>query len=158
MSHARIKVGDVFEIRTTKGLAYAIYTNNHSDPPKYGALIRVFDKIFPARPTKMRDLLDVRVRFETFFPLQSAVNKGIFPIVGNLKVPEKLLTFPIFRTGMVDPKTKKISNWWLWDGQKEWPIGSLSPEQRKFPILGVWNDINLVQKLEEGWRPEIDSS
>ncbi|MDQ8205892.1 hypothetical protein QEH52_00080 [Coraliomargarita sp. SDUM461003] len=91
-----------------------------------------------------------------FFPLQAAVNHGGVEIVGNEVVPAEEKSFPVFRTGMVDPQTRKVSVWWLWDGEKEWKIGKLSPEQRSLPIRGVWNDTILIERIESGWTPETD--
>ena len=46
--------------------------------------------------------------------------------------------------------------WWLWDGEKEWQIGSITNEQRKLPIRQIWNDTMLIARLEQEWRPETD--
>ena len=43
----RVQIGDIIEIPTTKGLAYAQYTHQH---PTHGGLIRVFDVLFENRP------------------------------------------------------------------------------------------------------------
>jgi hypothetical protein len=40
-------IGDVIEIPTAKGLAYAHYTHQH---PTHGGLVRVFDALFEVRP------------------------------------------------------------------------------------------------------------
>ena len=37
----RPRIGDVVEISTPRGLAYAQFTHKHDAPPKFGALIRV---------------------------------------------------------------------------------------------------------------------
>jgi hypothetical protein len=37
----RPRIGDVVEISTPRGLAYAQFTHKHVTPPKFGALIRV---------------------------------------------------------------------------------------------------------------------
>jgi len=42
----RVKIGDIIEIPTSKGLAYAQYTHNHKQRPHFGALIRVLDGLF----------------------------------------------------------------------------------------------------------------
>ncbi|HET9710577.1 MAG TPA: hypothetical protein VFP64_01805 [Pyrinomonadaceae bacterium] len=146
-------IGDLIEIPTAKGFAYAQYTHEHS---LMGALIRVFDTVYPSRPENLERLVVGAVRLSTFFPLKAAIHQDIYKIVANHDVSELNRSFPIFRTGIVDPKTKKVSVWWLWDGEKEWKIGDLTPEQRKLPIRGVWNVAMLVQRIEEGWRPEID--
>jgi hypothetical protein len=154
----RLYFGDVVEIRTSKGLAYAIYTHRHLKPPKYGAVIRVFDRLYDVRPSEIGEIANNPVRFSTFFPLRAAVNRKLVEVVGNVPVPDDLRPFPIFRSGNPDSKTKKVKTWWLEDLEhdKTWQVGTLTPEQRKLPILGVWNDTYLIHRIEEGWRPEND--
>jgi len=149
----KVRLGDIIEFRTGKGFAYALYTHRH---PRYGALLRVFDQLFPTRPVDLQSLLGHPVRFATFFPLQAATDKGIVGIVKNVPVPDHLKVFPLFRAGAVDPGTKKVSRWWLWDGEQEWQVGDLTPDQRKLPIRGVLNDTLLIKRIEEEWRPEDD--
>ena len=81
---------------------------------------------------------------------------GGVSIVGNAPIPEKQKPFPLFRNGEVDPKTKKVETWWLWDGVNEWPIGKLTKEQKHLPFNEVWNDTLLVERIESGWTPETD--
>ncbi|MCK4761257.1 MAG: hypothetical protein KAW12_03595 [Candidatus Aminicenantes bacterium] len=149
----RVKIGDIIEVETKIGFAYAQYTHKHK---MYGALIRVFDKIFESRPKSFKKLILENVRFSTFFPLQAAISKKIFEIVCNEPVRPDLHTFPTFRGGLYDPITKKTKVWWLWDGEKEWKIGDLKENQRKLSILEIWNDTLLIDRIESGWRPEMD--
>jgi len=151
---AKPKIGDIFEIPTAKGYAYAQYTHEHF---QLTSLIRVFEGLYPSPPGDWGKIVAGPVQFSTFFPLKAAVQRGIFKIVAHHQVAEPNRSFPIFRSGIVDPKTRKVSVWWLWDGEAEWKIGNLNPEQRKLPIREIWNDAMLVQRIEEGWRPEIDS-
>ena len=148
--------GDIVEIPTKKGLAYAIYTHRHKTPPKFGALIRIFDLLYDKRPSDIQGIVCIAVRFATFFPLEAAVRKRIVEVVGHVDVPEHVRDFPVFRGGTVDPKTGKVAVWWLWDGDKSRRVGQLTEEQRKLPIRGVWNDTFLKERIEEGWRPELD--
>ena len=106
------------------------------------------------------NLLSIRgnLFFSTFFPLGAAVNRCIVSVVGNATIPEKQKPFPLFRNGVVDPKTKKVETWWLWDGEKEWCIGKLTKEQRRLPLNEVWNDTLLVERIESGWTPETDQT
>lgn len=147
----RAKIGDVIEIPTSKGLAYAQYTHQHRT---HGGLIRVFDAVFETRPGDFSEVVKGPVRFSTFFPVRAAVSRGIFKVVAHEKIAPHNQPFPIFRNGVPDPKTKKVAVWWLWDGEKSWKVGEITPEQRKLPIEEVLNDTMLVQRIEEGWRPE----
>lgn len=154
MAH-RAKIGDILEIPIANGLAYAQYTHQH---PTHGGLIRVFDTIFDSRPNDLSELVKGPVRFSTFLPVRAAVSRGIFKVIGHHEVAPFNQRFPIFRNGIEDPKTKKVSVWWFWDGEKEWKVGEIRPEERKMPIVGVWNATMLVKRIEEGWRPENDSA
>jgi hypothetical protein len=145
------KIGDVLEIQTTQGLAYALYTHKHKN---FGALLRVFGSIFPSRLSHFESMIQGCPLFETFFPLSAALHKGAVSIVGNVTIPPRLRDFPMFRDGISDPSTGSVKTWWLWDGEREWPIGNLTEEQRRFPIREVINDTLLRERIESGWTPE----
>lgn len=150
---AKIKLGDVVEIVTSKGLVYAQYTHRHK---QYGALLRVFEDFYETRPRNFTKLVESKPLFMCFFPLGAAVDRGIFSIVDNVAVPLAAQQFPTFRAGVIDPSTRKVGAWWLWNGEDEWRVGELTAEQRKFPIRGVWNDTLLIERVESGWTPETD--
>jgi hypothetical protein len=149
------KIGDVIEIPTSQGLAYAQYTHQH---PQMGGLIRVFDRVFRDRPRSFDNLVRGPVRFCTFFPVTAAVKRGIFEIVSQQEVATQNKPFPLFRGGNPDPNTKRVAVWWFWDGEKEWKVGEITPEQRKMPLREIWNDTMLVKRIEAGWTPQNDPS
>lgn len=151
----RPKIGDLIAIKTSQGTGYAIFTHQHTAPPKFGSLVRVFVGLHEHKPAYLGyNVPDVL--FSTFFPLGTAIDKGLVEIVGNMEVPEPLKAFPTFRNGTPNPKTKKVENWWLWDGYKEWRVGKLDREQSLFPLLSVWNFTLLVERVEKQWRAECD--
>lgn len=149
----RLSIGDIIEIPTTKGLAYAQYSHKHK---QYGTMIRILDGLFESRPEDFAQLVKRKPKFVTFFPLGAAVNREIFYIVGHAEVPDEAKPFPIFRSGPPD-RDGKVHNWWLWDGEKEWMVGHLSDEQRRLPIRSIVNDTALIYYIESGWTPESDS-
>jgi hypothetical protein len=63
----KAKIGDIVEIKTTAGLAYALYSHQHTKPPKFGSLIRVFDRLYETRPTNVEALVENEVIFSTFY-------------------------------------------------------------------------------------------
>lgn len=152
MGH-RIRMGDIIEIPTKKGFAYAQFTHKHS---RYGALIRILPGFFETRPSHFTELAQQREIFTSFFPLQAAVNRGIFEVVAHCAIPEKARQFPLFRDGGVDPTTGKVETWWLWDGEREWKVGEISQEQRGLPIREIINDTLLIERIESGWTPRTD--
>lgn len=149
----KIKIGDVIEIKTKNGWSYAQYTHKHT---QYGALLRVFGDIYKSRLEDFSELVKSNPAFMCFFPLGAAVDQGIVSVVGNTDLPVESRVFPTFRAGVVDPATRRVGVWWLWDGEKEWRVGELTSDQRHLSIRGVWNDTLLIERLESGWRPETD--
>jgi hypothetical protein len=151
---AHPKIGDIVEIATKRGFAYAQFTHKHK---MYGALLRLLPGFYDHRPADLARLASSGTKFVTFFPLGAAVNRGIVEVVGNMAVPDEAKPFPLFRAGTPDRDTKKVNTWWLWDGEKAWRVGELTPEQMKLPIRGIWNDTALVERLESDWLPENNS-
>lgn len=149
-----IKTGDVFSIKTGKGLAYFQYVKKVAP---MGTLIRVLPGTYAAEQPDLPALVSQVTNFWVFFPVAAALKQGIVQNVTNNPVPEHSQRTPTFRTGVVDPSTGKVGTWWLWDGEREWKAGSLSGEQRKLPIRGAWNDVLLVERIEAGWLPENDA-
>jgi len=149
----RAKTGDIIELKTSRGLAYLQYTHEHIRPPQFGSLIRALEGFYLERPQDLEALARTGTRFRTFFPLKQAVNRGYMETIGNATIPPKYTPFPIFRNGTPDPETKKVSNWWLWDGEREWRVGALNEEQMEYPILEIWNDTLLMERIESDWTP-----
>lgn len=152
---AKAKIGDVLEIATPKGFAYAQYTHKHQ---LMGDLIRVLPGIFHDRPDDIDALLEEEPQFVTFVPLASFMKRKTCSTVANRPIPASQQEFPLFRNGLPNPSTQKVENWWLWDGVQEWKVGQLSKEQRKLPIMEVWNDTLLIERIVAKWRPENDPS
>jgi len=146
-SRKRPRIGDVVKISTVAGHALAQYTHKHQD---FGPLMRIFQS--PGRveldPAKIAQL---PVQFSTFFPLGAACNRGIAEIVGSAPVRPELQPFPVFRTSRsLDPKAQ--DRWWLWDGEREWHVGGLTPSQQEMPTQSIVNDTLLVERALAGWR------
>jgi hypothetical protein len=149
----RPRIGDVVEISTSRGLAYAQFTHKHDAPPRFGALIRVAPGFHDVRPASFSQVVAQRPQFMTFFPLGSACNRGIVSIVANEPIPEHAASFPTFRSGVRGPDGT-VKNWWLWDGTRDKRIGALTQSMRSLPIRGIWNYTLLVERIVSGWRSE----
>jgi hypothetical protein len=153
---AMIKIGDIIEIKTSKGLAYAQYTHEHTTPPRFGSLIRVLPGFYDERPDNFVDIVKQKTVFVVFIALQVAVSKNYVEVVGNQPVPPDAQIFPVFRGGIPDPKTRKVKVWWFWDGEKSWKVGDLTDEQKRMPIRAVIGDELLAKRIASGWTPEND--
>lgn len=150
-----MKIGDVFSIQTVKGKAYFQFTAKNK---LMGQLILVLPGIYSSELVgeELQRLLKIDTNFYIFFHIASALKAGVIEKVGNYEIPEHSRSFPIFRSGVPDA-SGHVANWGLWDGEKSWFIGSLTPEQRKLPIRGAWNDTLLISRIEQGWLPEKDT-
>jgi len=148
----RIKLGDIVEIVTPNGLAYAQYTHKHDLPPRWGALIKVLPGLFTKRPKDFKELVMQQERFYVFFPLGPAVYRDIVRIVGHEEIPERCRPFPLFKATN-NLRTDKVKTWWLWDGVKSWRVGQLQPEHFNLPIKQIVNDTMLVYLITNDWTP-----
>jgi hypothetical protein len=149
----RIRLGDVIEIGTQNGLAYAQLTHIH---PRFGPLLRILRGIDQTRPRNLRSVVGRETQFQTFFPLQQAVNRKIVAVIGNEEIPDPWKAFPVFRSGIPDPGTRKVSTWFLWDGERAKRIEKLTTAQARLPIKELVNDTLLIERIESGWTAESD--
>lgn len=147
----QIMVGDIIEIPVKGGFAYAQYILKHEG---YGYLISVFPQIRKEPLENFSELSEDIKHYATFFPIESVVKQKIFNVVSNLPIPEYAKDFPLFKTGIKN-KEGVIETWWLWDGEKEWKVGKLTDKQKSLPDRGIWNHTLLIERIEEGWSPEI---
>jgi len=144
----RPQLGDVIEIETPRGLAYAQYTHEHKDPPRHGSLLHVLPGIYPERPSAFSDLVAEEDRFSVFFPLGAALKRRLVRIVANEPIPEAKQAFPVFRS-------RQGNVWWLWDGRKERRAGRGDTWTAR-AIDQVWNDKLLIDRIASGWTPADD--
>lgn len=145
----KIQIGDIFEIKTSVGLCYAQYTHKH---PTHSDVLRIFKTRYTSRPHQDRisDLTADEVEFTVLCAVGAAYRAKTIEKVGSLPIKEELIEFPKFRSGNIDPETKQVKNWWIWDGKMETKVGSsLTKEQKKYPRLVIRN-IAAIRDLIEG--------
>jgi hypothetical protein len=152
---APLKIGDVIEFRIMDGYAYGQYCLNHTDTPRYGQLLYIFEQKSPAQLSDLSVLEQSEIQFISFFPLAAAVRQKLVSVVGNIPVPPQRLALPTFRVGgMIDQSTKKAKSWSFWPSAERVALSlPLSVEHKHLPILGVANLDMLVQRIETGWKP-----
>lgn len=150
VTRKRPQIGDVIEISTSKGLAYAQFTHKH---PTHRALLRVMPGFYSSRPECFSKLMLADPQFSTFFPLGAACNRGIVRVVANEAVSAYLSAFPTFRSS-IKGQDGEWGPWWLWDGKHEWLIGELEPGMEVLPPQEVINDTLLIKRIVSGWHHE----
>ncbi|WP_168283407.1 hypothetical protein [Rhizobium laguerreae] len=147
----RIKIGNVIQILTSKGVSYAQVTHKHL---RYGHLLRVFDGFYADRLDNFSEVVASSVLFSAFFPVQKAVDEGLMAIVGNSSVSDVNSVFPTFRTSARDRDGRR-GPWWLWNGETEVMLTrGLSDEEKRYPVRGIISAPLLVERIEKGYRAE----
>src|ERR1700754_4897300 len=91
----KIKLGDVLQVLTSEGVAYALVTHKHS---QFGFLIRVYSGFYAQKPRDFALVVAGEPQFSAFFVVQSAVNEGLLSVVANVPVAQSLQEFPTFRS------------------------------------------------------------
>jgi hypothetical protein len=150
----RIKIGDVVEITTPRGVGFAHYTHKHA---MYGSVLRVLPGLHDDAPADLARLVAQRPQFIALFALQAAVGQGLVDIVGNVVVPADAKQFPLFRAPMRTPGGG-VSAWWLWNGVQEWRVGELDEGQRLLPLREIVSLPLLVDRILAGWTPEQEAA
>lgn len=104
------KVGDVIEIVTPSGFAYAQVSHAHDE---FGELIRILPGLHSS-PLDLEALVKGPHLWVTFYPVDASVRRGFTRKVASHPVPSHARQFPLFRAaGLPDPKTGLVSEWWL---------------------------------------------
>ncbi len=150
----RPRVGDVIEIATPRGLAYAHATHKH---PEFSYLLRVIPGTFEERPEDFSHLVAHESQFLLFFPLGAACNRDIVRVVAEEEIPEVYRPFPIFRAAGARTGNGEVLKWFLWDGDREWPAEMSSDELAQYPIRAIWNDTLLIDRICSKWQSSDDA-
>lgn len=156
MRTQKLKIGDILEVRTPRGLAYVQYS--HYKKP-YGTLIRVLSNFYQSRPMDFSQIAQGKELYFVFCPIEALVVKRLLEVVANEKIPDTAKGFPVMRErGLVRPVAKGggVSHWSILEGEEKSRVEKLTPDQAKLSIASIWNLGMLVHRLTEGWLPEMD--
>ncbi len=144
----KIKIGDLLQILTSSGIAYAQVIHKHQE---FGYLISVFAGFYEKFISDYTEVVASAPQFIAFFPAQAAVNQNLLSVVANVEVPEKLKEFPIFRTrsGGVGGAV------WIWNGSESNRLQrELTESEMRYPTRGIISAPLLVERIENGYRAE----
>lgn len=144
----RIKVGDIFEINTTKGRGYLQYVYGH---PTIGELIRILPGLYEAAHPDFISLAASKELYFVHFPLKAAYRRSIVKLIDNFELPPDLVLPKKMRTKHVvrgDFVAWHIVDYDTW---KIEAVKELSPEQIKLSPWGSWNDTLLIERMASEW-------
>lgn len=155
----RPKIGDVIEITTPQGFAYAQFTHDH---PMGGEVLRILPGLYASRPADLASLVQQRERYVTFYAVRAALRDDEIEvaIVGQFPIPARNRPFPLFRSPMLpDPITGEIPFWTLWDGRDSTTarrVERLTEAQRDLPPGGFPSHPLFIEQIVSGWQPRDD--
>ena len=146
MGRKRVTPGDVLEFVVPDGLGYVQYLGRH---PLYGEGILVRPLPLADRPALTDELF--AGGYVTFYPAGVAVARGFAEIVGTLT--SKGLPTRWRRDGAIDKGGKPLT-WIIEDERGDTVREQLTAEERKLPVVEIWNHEMLVHRISAHWRPE----
>lgn len=146
----RVRLGDLLEVSTPRGLAYVQYVGKH---PGYGHAIRVLPGFFQTRHQDWAPLASQPGYF-TFYPVSAAVSQGLVAIAAHHPIPAGQELPTTFRRRGAIARDGTVLTWLIFDDTQETLKWTLSPEERRLSIASIWNHAFLVDRLAEEWRPE----
>jgi hypothetical protein len=148
MASAQASIGDIIEIETPRGRAYAQYSHRH---PDYGQLLRVLPGLHGERPNVGR-LAAGEERFFVFYPLDAALARDpLVEVVGRADVPDP--EFPELRAGSWDADSGEES-WYVVTDEVSRHVGRLTPELRRLSTADMVNHKTLLDRITSGWSPQ----
>ena len=145
-----IKIGDVFEVNTSKGKAYIHYVCNDKE---IGELIRVLPGLFTEDLINLEELVSLKERYCVYFPLSFGYKKGLIKRVDNFSIEK--YEKPQFMRSEHNIRGEFLG--WHIVSTDSWErklVKELTEEQKKYSPWGVWNDTLLIERLENDWKLE----
>jgi hypothetical protein len=140
-----LRPGDVLEVNSPGGLLYLCYLGNH---PEYGDAIAVCPVEQTSRPEAFEKFF--QSAYVAFYPANAAVARGLASVVGHAHptgIP-RVLRRPGARVGA------EVKTWIIEDDGVELIKRELSAAELHLPIAVIWNHELLLQRVQEGWKPE----
>lgn len=140
----KLKPGDVLQISSGSDFAYLHYLGKHQ---KYGGAVAVKPNLHEAQALFTNEFF--ADSYVTFYPATAAFAHGLVKVVGHL--PPVAVPTTLRRAGRrVD---RRVETWIIEDGSREVVRGTLSDDELRLPIAGIWNHDYLMQRIAEGWNP-----
>ena len=110
-----LRFGDVVEIETPIGLAYAQFMN---EDQSFGAIIRVLPGTFESQPEDIAALIAGPDRFVVCYLVRTAIRTHRVRWVGHEPLPQRSRAFPLMLWGGLTLRDGTVSSWSLYDGKR----------------------------------------
>lgn len=147
---ARMRLGDVVEIPTAKGLVYGQLSHTHA---MAGEVLRILPGYFESRPAGLESLVAGPTRYFVLLAVDVAVRRlHMFQRLQHLPVPEHVKRFePIIVVPFSEDEGPVM--WKLWDGESEWISPTPMHEGRRLPQPSSHSPRLVIDELGAGLEP-----
>lgn len=151
MALKKVKLGDVFQLKTTTGYAY--FQCAKEAPAIDSEIIRVFNVTFESvDKVDFKQLLAEKEAYLIQFPIKYALKKNIVEYIGNYQLPQDFVLPRYYRTTHIIKGEFKC--WHIVDSEtlERRSISNLSDEEMMLSPWGMWNDTLLVERIVNKWE------
>lgn len=163
MMARRPKIGDVYEIETTKGCGYAQYCFYEGGDPgaSYGYLIRIIEGLHESSADPISVVLKPTL-FWNYFALSAALHHQLVRYVATVPVPSHAADYPLMRASHGSDNSGLVLNWViLGSGENQKSpvlrhVRLLNEAEQKLSDSGIISFPDLQERIEEQYRPEND--
>lgn len=147
----KVQVGNIYKIDTQKGFALMQLVKMPEDIRNDIELVKIGYHLFDSLP-EMNDTIFREGYFFVHFPVKVALRRKIIELVDGLNDPETIEVPNYFRS----PHYFKTDFWMIIDEKNDSfiEVQNLSDEQLKLSPSGMWTDLLIIERLENGWRLE----
>jgi len=149
------QLGDIVEIQTAKGLAYAQHVNNYMKRASDCPLMRILPGVFKTPLEDFEHLVAQEGSYCCFW--QPDFSEGRVHRVANVPVPKQFRKMPMFKSRAVAVlPSGRVSEWSLWNGisRGNKAIARLTAEQKRYPLQEIVSLDFVICRIERHWRPE----
>ena len=144
------RLGNVYELKTGRGLAYLQHTYEH---PEYGSLIRVLPGLHESRPRDLSEVTKAKELYFVFFPVKAAARMRIVERVETCGIPQGSEKPAVMRRPGARAQDGRVKTWFINNGKSETLVTHLNEDQRDLSIMAIWNDTLLISRIESEWQP-----
>jgi len=143
----RLVGGEILEVTVGNRFGYVQFLGEHRD---YGDAVLVNPELHDRQARFASDFF--ATGYVTFYPACQAVSSKLVEVVAQSSPPRLPKRFR-------RPKAERdgeVESWVIEGGWRNVVKQTLTDEERKLPIAGVWNHESLRDKIASGWTPETD--
>jgi hypothetical protein len=138
--------GDIFEMKTSKGLAYFQFILENLT---FGEMIRIIPGRFEDRPVDFEALVAADGGWTCFFPVAESVLHGQLECVAAQPLPPEFRIPESYKVAGASNAQGQTLNWWIITDGKAGRVEVLSKDQSEFPVPALYSFEDLKARLEK---------